>query len=272
MKKLLVATDFSAAALNAAEYAADMALATNAELMLLHVYQVPVSYTELPVTTIDVDFLERAQKSMKELRDQLYNRMEAKVMMDTELRMGYFFEELNKVCEMIDPYAVIMGTQGKTAAENLFFGGHAVHAMKHLTWPLITVPPGAKFAGINKIGLACDFANVVDTMPAEEIKKLVSDFKAELHVLNTGKSSEYNPEEVQQAGLLQEMLDNIKPVYDFLSSDDTDQAIIDFAAKNHIDLLIVVPKRHGLMDRFLHKSHTKQFVLHSTVPVMALHE
>jgi nucleotide-binding universal stress UspA family protein len=144
--------------------------------------------------------------------------------------------------------------------------------MKHLTWPLITVPPGAKFAGINKIGLACDFANVVDTMPAEEIKKLVSDFKAELHVLNTGKSSEYNPEEVQQAGLLQEMLDNIKPVYDFLSSDDTDQAIIDFAAKNHIDLLIVVPKRHGLMDRFLHKSHTKQFVLHSTVPVMALHE
>lgn len=272
MKKLLVATDFSPAALNAAEYASDMALAMGSQMLLLHVYQVPLSYTELPVTTVDVDFLERAQKCMNELREHLFGRSQQKLLIDTELRMGYFFEELNRVCESLDPYAVIIGTQGKTAAENLFFGGHAVHAMKHLEWPLITVPPNAKFAGIHKIGLACDFANVVETMPAAEIQKLVQDFTAELHILNTGKSSQYNPEEVQEAGWLQEMLNGIQPVYDFLSSDDTDQAILDFAAKNHIDLLIVIPKRHSLVDRFLHQSHTKQFVLHSPVPVMALHE
>lgn len=272
MKKLLVATDFSSAAINAAEYAADMALATRSDLLLLHIYQVPVNYTELPVASVDVDFQARAEKSMNELKEQLNTRVNGAVSIETELRMGFFYEELVKACEDTHPYSVIIGTQGKTAAENLLFGGHAVYAMKHLAWPLITVPPTAKFSSIRKIGLACDFANVVETMPAAEIKKLVTDFNAELHVLNTGKSSEYNPDEVFQAGLLQEMLNSIKPAYDFITGDDIDAGIMDFAEKNNIDLLIIIPKRHGLLEGLLHRSHTKQFVLHSHVPVMALHE
>ena len=44
MKTILVATDFSSVALNATNYAADMALAINADILLLHVYQIPVSY------------------------------------------------------------------------------------------------------------------------------------------------------------------------------------------------------------------------------------
>jgi len=34
----------------------------------------------------------------------------------------------------------------------------------------------------------------------------------------------------------------------------------------------VLPKRHGLLDKLIHKSHTKQLVLHSHVPVMAFHQ
>ena len=48
MKTIIVATDFSSTALNAANYAADMALAINADLLLLYVYQLPVSYSEVP--------------------------------------------------------------------------------------------------------------------------------------------------------------------------------------------------------------------------------
>jgi nucleotide-binding universal stress UspA family protein len=50
-----------------------------------------------------------------------------------------------------------------------------------------------------------------------------------------------------------------------------DKGIIDFAEGNELDMLIVLPKRHGLIDSLMHRSHTKQLVLHSHVPVMALH-
>ena len=49
MKTLIVVTDFSPAASNAVNYAADMALTINATLLILHVYQLPVIYLEVPL-------------------------------------------------------------------------------------------------------------------------------------------------------------------------------------------------------------------------------
>ena len=60
MKTILVATDFSPAALNAANYAADMALAINADILLLHVYQIPVVYLEVPVALNEEGMMQEA--------------------------------------------------------------------------------------------------------------------------------------------------------------------------------------------------------------------
>src|SRR5690349_21671906 len=59
MKTLLVPTDFSPAATNATNYAADMALAMGADLYLLHVYQVPIAVTDVPLVLVSVDELKQ---------------------------------------------------------------------------------------------------------------------------------------------------------------------------------------------------------------------
>lgn len=271
MKTILVATDFSPAAMNAANYAADMALAINAEIHLFHVYQIPISYSEIPVIVNEEEMMLNAETLIQGVKEKLTQKTAGKINIATEVRSGVFFQELRKVCERIKPYSVVMGSQGKTAAERLFFGSHAVHAMKNLMWPIITVPPEARFSFFKKVGLACDFDKVVDKTHVGEIKMLVHDFHAELHILNTGSKKEFEPELVFESGLLLEMLAALKPNYHFISNKDTDEGIIDFAEKNNIDLLIVLPKRHGLLDKLIYKSHTKQLVLHSHVPVMALH-
>ncbi len=272
MKTILVATDFSSAALNAANYATDMALSINADLLLLHTYQIPVPYTEVPVAVNIDELISNAGVHLNRLKEDLINRANGRIKINAELKMGSFFHELKTVCESVKPYAVVMGSQGTTAAERLFFGSHAVYAMKHLAWPLITVPKDVSFVAIKKIGLACDLDKVVNITPVEEIKILVDDFKAELHVLNIGKRTEFNPDAIFESGLLQEMIGFLKPNYHFITSDNTDEGIINFAEKNNIDLLLVLPKRHSLPELLIHKSHTKQLVLHSHVPVMALHQ
>jgi len=143
--------------------------------------------------------------------------------------------------------------------------------MKHLKWPVIAVPDGAKFASIKRIGLACDFTDVLGTLPVEEIKLLVNDFNSELHVLNTGRKDKYNPEVLDQSALLLRMFDKITPVYHFITDSNTDEAIIHFVKTNNIDLLIVLPRQHSRIDKLMHSSHTKQLVLHSQVPVMSFH-
>ena len=65
---------------------------------------------------------------------------------------------------------------------------------------------------------------------------------------------------------------SLKPSYHFITNDNTDEGIMDFAEKNSIDLLLVLPKRHSLLDKLISKSHTRQLVLHSHVPVMAIQQ
>ena len=270
MKTILVATDFSPAASNAVKYAAEMALSIHADLYLLHIYQVPVVYFDIPVALAADDIQYDAEKNMSKLKEELPATTKDQLYIETVVKEGSFFDELKTACEYKQPYVVVVGSQGKTSAERLIYGSHALHAMKHLEWPVIAVPRNATFSNIKRIGLACDFNDVLGTVPVEEIKVLVSDFNAELHILNTGSKDEYNPEVPNQSVLLQKMLGkDIVPVYHFITSNNTDEGIIHFAEANNIDLLIVLPRHHSLIDKLIHSSHTRHLVLHSHVPVAA---
>jgi nucleotide-binding universal stress UspA family protein len=272
MKKIIACTDFSDVATNAVNYAADMALASNAELIILHTYEYPLSLSEVPIALDISEVKNSADERLLKLKMEISKNAEQELRIKFEALEGNFFSQLKTVCEKIRPYAVVIGTQGKTMAERILLGGHAVYAMKHLEWPIIAVPPNVTFSQIKKIGLACDFEKVVDYTPVNEIKQLVTDFNAQLHLLNTGKKSTYSAELVFQSGLIQEMFFELKPVYHFIENNDIDRGILEFTENNNIDLLIVLPKRHNLIEELLLKSHTRQFVLHSHIPVMALHE
>jgi nucleotide-binding universal stress UspA family protein len=271
MKTIIVATDFSAAAKNAAYYASEMALFLNASIHLLHVYEIPVVYLEVPLAMTEDEMTESSRKALDELKLELIAKTNNTIAIESEIIVGRFYAELESACERIKPYVVVIGSQGTTAAERLFFGGHAVFAIKNLQWPLITIPVGTKFSSIKKIGLACDLDNIADAVPVDEIETLVDDFNAELHILNIGKQKVYSPDVAFEAVVLKGRLAYAKPSYHFLENDDTDEGIIQFSEKNNIDLLIVMPKRHSLMAKLIHRSHAGQLVLHSHVPVMALH-
>lgn len=271
MKTILVATDFSPAAENAAHYAANMAMFMQADLLLLNIFEIPINYYELPMAMNSRQTVEVEEKMLAREKAELERKIVGQINIRTEVRVGAFFEELKAVCELVKPYTVVMGSQGTTAAERILFGGHAVHAMQHLHWPLITVPPDVSFSSVKKICLACDLHNVLNTIPLEEIRVLVNDFQSELHILNTGKKNEFTPTMVTESGFLQSLFASLRPKYHFITSKDIDNGIIEFCERNEMDLLVVIPKRHTLLEKLIYQSHTKTLVLHSHVPVMAIH-
>lgn len=271
MKKIIVATDFSIAALNAANYAVDMALVINAEILLLHAYQVKLNYSDIPVAMNEEEMKQDIERAMNQLKEDLSRKTKNKIDIKTEVRTGIFIDELKAACELVKPYAVIMGSQGKTASERFWFGSHTIQVIKTLKWPIIAVPMGAKFSTPKKIGLAWDLNEVPVTAQVEEIKKMVNDFSTELHIINTGKPGVYHPDTVVESMKLEKLMKPVKPVYHFIADKNTDEGIIRFAEKNNLDLLIVMPKQRSFFESLTHKSHTKQLVLQSYCPVMTLH-
>lgn len=271
MKTIIVATDFSVGATQAASYAADMALSIQADILLLHIFQIPVVYPEMPLAISKEEMMEDSTKSLTLLRNHLIAQTSGGINIRIKIVSGNFFSELEMVCKEIMPYAVVMGSQGSTAAERVLFGGHTIYAMKHLMWPLITVPPNAKFSQIKRISLACDYNEVIENTPLEELKRLVQDFNAELHVINSGKEEVYNPEMVYESGMLQELLLPLNPRYHFITDENAEESIINFVEQNQIDLLITLPKKRDLLGKLMHKSFSKRLILHSQVPVIAMH-
>ena len=96
MKTIIVATDFSTAALNAAEYAADMALAIQANILLLHISEIPIAYLGIPVAATEDEMMKDAKKSLSLLKEQLMTRTNGKLNIKTEIEAGVFFHKLNQ--------------------------------------------------------------------------------------------------------------------------------------------------------------------------------
>jgi nucleotide-binding universal stress UspA family protein len=182
--------------------------------------------------------------------------------------------EIAEYCEKAKPYMVIMGAETADVLERILFGGKTLEAIRNLRWPTLTVPPQAAFNNIRTIGVACDFKNVVETVRVKEIKELVNEFGAELHVLyvNDRTRGPYDPETVEESALLQKKLGDLRPKYHFLKEENIDAAIAEYAEKNKLDVLIIIPKKHTLAEQIFRHSHSKGILLHSQVPVMSLHE
>lgn len=275
MKTILIPTDFSPVATNAMHYGIDMAKAVHASIILLHVYQVPVSYTDTPIVLVSVEELRKeAEQKLEKLHREVEHLTSGSIKIYTEARLGNIADEIENLCEKVKPFAVVMGSKGSTGIEKILFGSTTLTAIRHLTWPVICVPPGKVYGnGIKKIGFACDFRNIVETTPAEAIKVFIKEFGAELHVLNVDyHNKQFRPETPEQSALLHTMLEEVNPVYDFIEHKDIEDGLNEFAEKNNLDLLITIPKKHKLLDGLFKPSSAKQLVVQSHIPVMCIHE
>lgn len=275
MKTIVVPTDFSPVSLNAVNFAADMALAIDASLLLFNVYNLPVSYSDVPVMLVSVDELRKgSEEQLESLKTNIAHVTSGKVKIYTESRMGDTVDELEILCRKIQPFAVVMGAKGKTGLEKVVFGSTTLTAIRHLTWPVICVPPGKEFGnGIRKVGFACDFKEVVETTPVQFIKQIVKAFQAELHILNVDyKNKHFRPETPEQSFLLHNMLEELNPQYHFVTDPDIEDGINRFAESNNLDLVIAIPKKHKLLEGIFKPSSTRQLVFQSHIPVMCVHE
>ncbi|MFM8710206.1 MAG: universal stress protein, partial [Sphingomonadales bacterium] len=132
MRTIVVPTDFSAFATNALHYAIEMANSVRAHLLLLHVYQVPVSYTDAPIVLVSVDELRNAaEKRMEQLKDLTRKILLPDQKIYTETRLGNVTDELEAICEKIRPFAVVMGTKGTSGFERVVFGSNTLSAIRH---------------------------------------------------------------------------------------------------------------------------------------------
>lgn len=273
MKLIIAPTDFSAISDNAIKYATDMATTMGTNLMLVNVYQLPISFSEVPLVTISLDQIrEISEDKLAELKKKLETITEGKLKIFTESRLGDVGEEIRKLTDTLSPFAIVMGTRGTTGAGRFFMGSNSISVISKVGAPVFVIPPGIRFKPFKKVGLATDLEVVVDSTPVNKIREVVQFFDAELHVLNVDyHRRHFRPSTPEETLNMDSLLSGMNPLYDFIENKDIDQGLNDFAEKNNLDLIITVPKKHSMLERFFEKSITRELIHETHIPIMCIH-
>jgi nucleotide-binding universal stress UspA family protein len=144
LKHILVSTDFSPSSSSAIELAVSLASQLDAELTLLHVWDVPVyPYLELTVGTADVTAsIERAATDC--LEAQLKKVQASLPRAKSRLMMGLPWQQILAAAKDGNADLLVMGTHGRRGLEHALMGSVAEKLVRLSTIPVLTVRAGAK--------------------------------------------------------------------------------------------------------------------------------
>jgi len=272
MKNIIVPVDFSATAENAASFAGELAAFYHADLHLYHAYGTYTPLSEYAYLVSTGEMQEAADFELEKFKEKLVARLSPQINITTKAENVFLQTGLTDYCNTLKPDLVVMGLSGKNALTRLVVGSNTVYAVQHLTYPVLVVPSKASFVPVRKLGFACDYNAVIATTPVGPIKKLLKDFNAELHVLNVEATPNVPAEKVEESAYVAEFFNEFAPEYHTILSADTTAGINYFAQQTKVDWIVVIPKKHNLVDKLFKRSQTMDLLHHTTVPVLCIHE
>ncbi len=278
MKTILVPTDFSETARNAARYAIHLATDTGAKkIVFYNAYQSPPVLTENTVPAMpmmDIETLKSISNDGIALFQQsLQKEAPEGLELEHKTEFGMLSSDINDICKNAGADMIVMGITGTSKIEEVLIGSTAISVMKQTKIPVIIVPAEAKYTSIKNVMLACDYKNVVATTPVQLIKSILDATKAVLHVVNVYESNkEITEDKTFQQELLHSLLKEYDPQFHFENNDDFIEGINHFVDANSIDMIITIPRKHKLFEGLFKERRTKKLAFHSHVPLMYIHQ
>ncbi|WP_428330953.1 universal stress protein [Mucilaginibacter sp.] len=281
MKTYLVPIDFSEASVHAAEFAAALSHQTDvSHIILLNAYYVSVYETMLPnpdMVLLQEDEIEQNAadriKKLESLKRRLYNHVRAGVEISTHLNRTHLVRAVveNAISKKAD--LVILGSKGNSSAEDTHIGSHVVKISKASPVPVIVVPPAYDFETISRVVVAIDFKKVTETVPLEELTKLLSKKKFDLLVVNIDNDAKHigkDAEQMAEETALHSMLKKFNPAYYYVNETDVINGILKFAADKDAQLVIALPHKYSFLQSLMHTSISQQLAEIASVPVLLL--
>lgn len=258
MKTIVVPTDFSPSAENAMTYAGVIAQAINAAVLLVHVYQIPVSMNEAPILTIPPDELKRYADAGLERAKNLLQKNYSDIDIKIESRLGDVTDEVNDVCKNNETFLVVTGNHGGDSGfERFLFGSTSLSIIRHTKFPVIAVPDSTTKKEVKNIALAVD--NSTKNIPSK-VQQMVETFHAQLKLIHVKTDKdEFN------------WSDSNIPVQTIRDNEFV-HGIENYIQSNNIDLLAILPHKHNLMEKIFFKTHTPQLLQKLSVPIMCVSE
>jgi nucleotide-binding universal stress UspA family protein len=266
MKKIIVATDFSKAAESAANYAAWLAQKISGKVELVHVLGISTTENSLHNwRTLETQMSSSAKDGAARLMETIRNPVEITY---TTLKEGPFEEVISKYAVDSKADLVVIGSKGASALTKTLFGSNAISLLNHCPRPVVVVPSGFEFDGINKIAYATDMIHLDEEI--KTIARLAKPFEAEIVIFHITDEDARKRDRSNLKEILCRMADYNKIDFKVIRNDDVVAGIEEAIESVKPDLLAMFTHQRDLTDKILGKGVTRQLAFQNQLPMMVI--
>lgn len=276
MKKILFPTDFSEAATNAFVHALEFAKIVNAELVLLHTFEIPVydsqffpeNYASI-YSSIELAKFEMFKDEIPKLRTIAMERKLDDIVIKHRLMDGDLLYNLKNAIEEDKIDFVIMGTTGGSDWTKFFLGSNTSSVISGVEVPVLCVPVDAKFKKIKMIGFTTRYREK-DKNELRKVLNIAKKTNAKVKSLYV-KTSDSDVSGSTVKEWEKEFADeNVE--FLVLPSDEVKETILDFVLYKEIDVLAMITHKRSFFESIFDSSFTKKISKQVSVPVLIMHE
>lgn len=264
--KVLVLTDFSDNAKNAAEFAIK-SLGKETEYILANTYEEDDAH----------DYYEETNEyATKQKLEQEIKRLQ-EISEGTPIKPIASEGDPDDLARRFEKRAnadmIIMGTKGESSVSRDLMGSVAVKVSKATRLPVLCIPAKAVYSGVKKIVLAIDYRDFEPEnelfMPLVNLSKIYGSQIMILSVIGKGERIE-NSRSISE--VKREVFPDIKTTWHFIPSDNPSDAIEEFCRENEANILSVISKNRGFIERIFHSSVSERLIRRANLPILVLEE
>lgn len=281
MKNILVATDFSVPAENAAHYAIHLAKYLKANITLCNAYKVP---SEAPMAAqvawplIDQEVMEaESTESLTQLVEKLSTKARSTEdifcpELTFESKKGEVHHVVKEIVKKKKIDLVVMGMTGAGRIIQWALGSNSRAMIDYADFPVLYVPSSADFKTVRRIAFATDLSPD-NLAPLQFLCNLAEQLDAEIIVYHIAGAELKRLEEdngIEQSFFKEVAckLDYKRIKYEQISHSDIQEGLRWIRNNEGIDIIAMVHRQHTWVDKLLNGSHTQKLSRSTQVPLL----
>lgn len=271
MKRILVPTDFSIYAENALKAAAQLAKKNQAEIVLLHMLELPNQMSDAVSAGKSIPevmfFIEKAKEKFTEIFDRPF--LEG-IQVTEYIQFEKAFDGVLKFVEKNNIDLIVMGSHGAAGMEEVFLGSNTEKIVRLSEVPVLVIKNEADQLEIKTIVFASDFSNEAK-IPFSKLKTLAAKFDAEIKLVTICTPNSFKT--TSEANFLMQSFVREFDLSNYsialYNETNVEKGIMKYADEVDADLIALYTHGRTGFAHFFNGSITEDLANHSQKPVLS---
>lgn len=278
MKKILVPTDFSNNAYSALCYAAKLYSDETLQITILHSFS-----DELDKLTSRVDVGKSEQMTNKLYKqsdddgEQLLKRLQVDApkqhhIFDIISTPAPLAKSINSLVATDGYQLVVMGSKGRTGAEEVLMGSTTTRIVKTLeACPLLIVPENVEFSMPTDIAFASDFNEFYPLSKLKPITRLVRQYRSKLNIVSVGLEANLNEDQKENLEKFRNDLTEYDTEFYFIPKEENiSKTLYSFMDEKNIDLFTLIYHKHNFIKQLFREPVVSRVGKHTYKPTLVI--